>query len=97
MNPVRSGEPIVERFGWRFQMRDKVIQTENEYDKDVFNGDAGIVERVDLVEQQVAYFAIRSSKRIGLANRDAVNQSPEIGQNGGQGKSHCRIEQRGCL
>ena len=28
-------EPSVERFGWRFQMRDKVIQTENDYDKDV--------------------------------------------------------------
>ena len=48
------GEPSVERFGWRFQMRDKVIQTENDYDKDVFNGDVGIVEKVDLVEQQVA-------------------------------------------
>jgi exodeoxyribonuclease V alpha subunit len=54
LNPIRSGEPSVERFGWRFQMRDKVIQTENDYDKDVFNGDVGIVERVHLVEQQVA-------------------------------------------
>jgi exodeoxyribonuclease V alpha subunit len=54
LNPVRSGEPSVERFGWRFQIRDKVIQTENDYDKDVFNGDVGIVERVDLIEQQVA-------------------------------------------
>ena len=43
-----------ERFGWRFQIRDKVIQTENDYDKDVFNGDVGIVERVDPLEQQVA-------------------------------------------
>jgi len=54
LNPVRPGEPSVERFGWRFQMRDKVIQTENDYDKEVFNGDVGIVERVDPVEQQVA-------------------------------------------
>ena len=54
LNPARPGEPAVERFGWRFQMRDKVIQTENDYDKDVFNGDVGIVERVDPVEQQVA-------------------------------------------
>jgi ATP-dependent exoDNAse (exonuclease V) alpha subunit len=44
----------VERFGWRFQIGDKVIQTENDYDKDVFNGDVGIVERIDTVEQQVA-------------------------------------------
>jgi exodeoxyribonuclease V alpha subunit len=54
LNPVRPGEPSVERFGWRFQICDKVIQTENDYDKDVFNGDVGIVERVDMVEQQVA-------------------------------------------
>jgi exodeoxyribonuclease V alpha subunit len=54
LNPARPGEPAVERFGWRFQMRDKVIQTENDYGKDVFNGDVGIVERVDPVEQQVA-------------------------------------------
>jgi exodeoxyribonuclease V alpha subunit len=29
LNPIRPGEPSVERFGWRFQMWDKVIQTEN--------------------------------------------------------------------
>jgi exodeoxyribonuclease V alpha subunit len=53
LNPARPGQQAVERFGWRFQIGDKVIQTENDYDKDVFNGDVGIVERVDLVEQQV--------------------------------------------
>jgi exodeoxyribonuclease V alpha subunit len=54
LNPARPGQPAVERFGWRFQIGDKIIQTENDYDKDVFNGDVGIVERVDMVEQQVA-------------------------------------------
>jgi exodeoxyribonuclease V alpha subunit len=53
LNPARNGESAVERFGWRFQIRDKVIQTENDYDKDVFNGDIGMVERIDLVEQEV--------------------------------------------
>src|SRR5258706_14004942 len=41
LNPVQAGEPVVERFGWRFRMRDKVIQTVNDYDKDVFNRDIG--------------------------------------------------------
>jgi exodeoxyribonuclease V alpha subunit len=41
LNPLRSGQPSVERFGWRFQIGDKVIQTENDYDKEVFNGDIG--------------------------------------------------------
>ncbi len=53
LNPVQAGEPVVERFGWRFRMRDKVIQTENDYDKDVFNGDIGTIERVDPVEHEV--------------------------------------------
>jgi len=42
LNPVQAEEAVVE-FGWRFQMRDKVIQTENDYDKDFFNGDIGIL------------------------------------------------------
>src|SRR6202044_3755653 len=49
----QPGENCVDRFGWRFQMGDKLIQTENDYDKEVFNGDIGTVERIDGVEHQV--------------------------------------------
>ncbi len=57
LNPPRPGEPVVEKFGWRFVARDKVIQTVNNYDKDVFNGDIGLITRIDPDEQQlvVAY------------------------------------------
>ena len=61
LNPVRPGESAVERFGWRFQIRDKVIQTENDYDKEVFNGDIGIIERIDPVEHEVT---IRFDERL---------------------------------
>jgi exodeoxyribonuclease V alpha subunit len=53
LNPVRAGEPMVEKFGWQFRSRDKVIQTENDYDKDVFNGDIGQIVKIDLVEREV--------------------------------------------
>jgi exodeoxyribonuclease V alpha subunit len=53
LNPVRPSEPAVERFGWRFQVRDKVIQTENDYKKEVFNGDIGTIEKIDPVEQEL--------------------------------------------
>src|ERR1019366_9437970 len=53
-NPVRPGEAAAERFGWRFQVRDKVIQTENNYKKEVFNGDIGMIEKIDPVEQEVS-------------------------------------------
>jgi exodeoxyribonuclease V alpha subunit len=53
LNPVRPGEPVVDKFGWQFRLRDKVLQTENNYDKDVFNGDIGQIARIDPVEGEV--------------------------------------------
>ena len=53
LNPARPDEPTVEKFGWKFRPRDKVIQTENDYDKDVFNGDIGQILRIDLDEKEV--------------------------------------------
>ncbi|KAB0676198.1 SF1B family DNA helicase RecD2 [Aureimonas leprariae] len=37
----------VEKFGQTFQPSDKVMQTENDYDREVFNGDLGIVTKID--------------------------------------------------
>ena len=45
LNP--AGERKVERCGWTFAPGDKVMQIENDYDKDVYNGDIGYVEDVD--------------------------------------------------
>jgi exodeoxyribonuclease V alpha subunit len=53
LNPPRSAEAAVEKYGWRFHVRDKVIQTENNYEKEVFNGDIGTVESIDPVEHEV--------------------------------------------
>lgn len=50
LNPRGHG---VERFGWTFREGDRVMQTENDYDKDVFNGDIGRIEKVDSAEQEV--------------------------------------------
>ncbi len=48
---LNSGaEPSVVRFGSRFASGDKVIQTVNNYDKEVFNGDIGVVRLVDTEE-----------------------------------------------
>ena len=50
LNPGDGG-PEVQRFGWTFRIGDRVIQTENNYDRDVFNGDLGIVEKMNRIEQ----------------------------------------------
>ncbi|MCP5517071.1 MAG: ATP-dependent RecD-like DNA helicase [Verrucomicrobiales bacterium] len=53
LNPAHGEAPSVEKFGWTFRVRDKVIQTENNYEKDVFNGDIGQVTRIDPTEREV--------------------------------------------
>jgi exodeoxyribonuclease V alpha subunit len=45
LNP--AGERKVERFGWTFAPGDKVMQIENDYDKEVYNGDIGYIVDVD--------------------------------------------------
>jgi exodeoxyribonuclease V alpha subunit len=52
LNP--PGEIRVERFGWTFCPGDKVMQVENDYDKDVYNGDLGMVSRIDMEESEVS-------------------------------------------
>jgi len=50
--PGEKGEkPELERFGWKFRLGDRVIQTENDYEREVFNGDLGIVTQIDREEQ----------------------------------------------
>jgi exodeoxyribonuclease V alpha subunit len=45
LNP--AGERKVQRFGWTFAPGDKVMQIENDYDKEVYNGDIGYIEQID--------------------------------------------------
>ena len=45
LNP--AGDRKVERFGWTLAPGDKVMQIENDYDKDVYNGDIGYIDDVD--------------------------------------------------
>ena len=47
------GEIRVERFGWTFAPGDKVMQIENDYDREVYNGDLGIVQRIDQEESEL--------------------------------------------
>src|SRR5580693_10205208 len=45
LNP--PGEIRVEQFGWTFCPGDKIMQVENNYDRDIYNGDLGVVRSID--------------------------------------------------
>ncbi|MGK7871402.1 SF1B family DNA helicase RecD2 [Falsiroseomonas sp. E2-1-a20] len=51
LNP--PGDLRVERFGWTFCPGDKVMQVANNYDRDVFNGDLGVIGGLDLEEGEL--------------------------------------------
>lgn len=51
LNPPSESKPERKLFGTVFRLGDKVMQTQNNYDKDVYNGDIGFVRALDVVEQ----------------------------------------------
>ena len=50
LNPSGDG---IDRFGWTFRPGDRVMQTANDYEKNVFNGDIGRIRAIDHEEQEV--------------------------------------------
>lgn len=48
LNPPNETKFEVDRFGTTFRVGDKVIQTHNNYDKEVFNGDIGFITAIDV-------------------------------------------------
>ena len=53
LNPAANNKPERRLFGTTFRLGDKVMQTQNNYDKDVFNGDIGFIQAIDMIEQTV--------------------------------------------
>lgn len=50
---LNPGDHSVRRFGRQYRQGDRVLQVRNNYDKDVFNGDIGIVARIEMEDQRV--------------------------------------------
>jgi exodeoxyribonuclease V alpha subunit len=44
---TRDGGKAIERFGFTYRIGDKVMQIENNYDREVFNGDIGFITEID--------------------------------------------------
>ena len=50
---INPNSPGLRRGGMEFRQRDKVMQIRNNYDKEVFNGDIGVVTAVDLEDREL--------------------------------------------
>ena len=52
LNPDR-GQPWVERFGQKFRAGDRVLQTQNNYKKQIYNGDLGVIAGIDEMNREL--------------------------------------------
>jgi len=53
LNPPGALTPEKKLFGQTFRTGDKLMQTHNNYDKDVYNGDIGVLSQIDFIEQSL--------------------------------------------
>ena len=51
LNPPRPDRPETKKFDTTFRVGDKVMQTQNNYQREVFNGDIGRISAIDLNDQ----------------------------------------------
>jgi exodeoxyribonuclease V alpha subunit len=70
LNP--AGDHKVERFGWTFAPGDKVMQIENDYDKEVYNGDIGYIDNVDPNEGEIVVTFDSRSVSYSFGELDAL-------------------------
>jgi exodeoxyribonuclease V alpha subunit len=70
LNPAT--ERKVERFGWTFAPGAKVMQIENDYDKEIYNGDIGFVEDVDLDGDELTAVFDGRAVTYGFGELDAL-------------------------
>ena len=73
LNPP-EGRPVVERYGWTYAAGDRVMQTANDYDRDVFNGDLGQVLRIDQEEGELV--ALFDGRQVSYSFGDLENLMP---------------------
>jgi len=62
----------IEHHGLRFALGDKVMQLENDYDREVYNGDLGRVTRIDREQKQIAVEIDGRPLSYALAELDAL-------------------------
>ena len=69
INPGGAG---LKRGGYEFKTYDKVMQIRNNYDKEVFNGDIGVVEKADLEERELTVVFDRRSVKYDVTELDEL-------------------------
>jgi exodeoxyribonuclease V alpha subunit len=71
LNPPAEAKAQIQRGGTVYRMGDRVVQQTNNYTSEVFNGDVGTIEAIDLEEQELR---IRFGEREVLVDAADLNE-----------------------
>ncbi len=88
LNSAPPEAPRVDRYGSTFSAGDKVMQVENDYERDVFNGDLGVVRAVDLEEGELAVEFDGREVRYSFAELDELQLAYAISIHKSQGSEY---------
>ncbi len=85
LNPPAKDKPERKLFGTIFRRGDKVMQTQNNYDKDVYNGDIGFIRSIDIVEQTLTVDFDGRSKTYDWSEADQLTLAYVVSVHKAQG------------
>ena len=86
--PPDGPGPRVERFGWTYAPGLKVMQTENDYEREVHNGDMGFVTRIDAEEGEATVNFDGRAVTYGLNELDALTPAYAVTVHKAQGSEY---------
>lgn len=54
LNPPAENRPTLNYMGWNYRVGDKVMQVQNDHEREVYNGDVGLIVSIDEEEQLIS-------------------------------------------
>jgi exodeoxyribonuclease V alpha subunit len=88
INPPRRDKAEIVRGGMTLRVGDRVIQKKNDYDREVFNGDMGVVAAIDLEEQEVTVQFTERQVSYDYADLDEITLAYSVTTHKAQGSEY---------
>lgn len=88
LNPMKYNQPEYKSGSRLFRLGDRVMQLRNNYDKDVFNGDMGTVQAIDLEDQRMVIDMEGKSVTFDFSDLDEITLAYAISVHKSQGSEY---------
>lgn len=88
INPASSSKQELNRAGTIFRESDRIIQLKNDYQKEVFNGDLGVIEAIDPVEKEAIIKFEQREVKYDWADLNEINLAWSISIHKSQGSEY---------